>query len=275
MRPPASAQNAFLSELSADEFSSVGRYLAPLVLRAGAFLHRAGDQVQNVIFPHSGLIAVTMPGTAHAAVMAGLAGRDTLLGGIDAAAAGPANANAEVHIDGRAFVMPAAAYRDVLDANPSLRRRASRFNSISLAQAQQSALCHAMHSVEARFCRLLLEVRDRTASRNIPLLQSVVARMLGVRRTTVTLVAGALESAGLIRCHRGYLEIADAEQVQRHACPCYAHMRSHAAKLFGRPADAEPIGQEGRAAITAEPMGHVTQPAAGSRIRRSLDQTGP
>ena len=118
MRLFASAQNAFLSELSADEFAAVGPYLAPLDLSAGSLLHRAGDHVQDVIFPNSGLIAVTLPGTAHAGVMAGLAGRETLLGGIDAAASGPASADAEVSIGGQAFVMPAPAYRDVMDANP-------------------------------------------------------------------------------------------------------------------------------------------------------------
>jgi CRP-like cAMP-binding protein len=263
MRLSATAQNAFLSELSADEFAAVGPHLAPLDLSVGRVLHRAGDVVQHVIFPHSGLIAVTLPATAHAGVIAGLAGRETLLGGINAAASGPASADAEVSIGGQAYVMPAASYRDVMDAIPSLRRRAARFHSFTLAQAQQTALCHATHTVEARFCRLLLEVRERTASDSIPLLQSMVARMLGVRRTTVTLVAGVLESAGLIRCHRGYLEIADAESLQRRACTCYIHMRRHAARLFGSPVEVGPNGQDWQAAVAAERLSFVARAADG------------
>jgi CRP-like cAMP-binding protein len=128
--------------------------------------------------------------------------------------------------------MSAASFRNLLDQSPTIRRHAARFDSTMLAQAQQTALCNAVHPVEARICRWLLEVQDRTGSSKIPLTQGALAQMLGVRRTTVTLIAGRLEEAGVIHGHRGYLDIINRKELERHSCECYGQIRSHIAKLF-------------------------------------------
>src|SRR5260370_14261688 len=64
-----------------------------------------------------------------------------------------------------------------------------RYNEVLLAQARVTAACNALHQVEARFCRWLLQTRDRAESDSIPLTQEFLAEMLGVRRTSVTEVA--------------------------------------------------------------------------------------
>jgi DNA-binding transcriptional regulator YhcF (GntR family) len=65
----------------------------------------------------------------------------------------------------------------------------------------------------------------------VPLTQAALAQMLGVRRTTVTLVAGRLEAAGVIKCHRGYIQIVSQEQLERVSCECYAHVKAFLARL--------------------------------------------
>jgi Mn-dependent DtxR family transcriptional regulator len=69
------------------------------------------------------------------------------------------------------------------------------------------------------------------------LTQEFLARMLGVRRTSVTLVAGTLQRAGLIRHRRGTIEIVDSEAMENAACECYARVRSHYERLFSCAAD--------------------------------------
>ena len=71
------------------------------------------------------------------------------------------------------------------------------------------------HSVEARMCRWLLRIRDLTGSDDVMLTQQFLAQMLGVRRSSVTLVAGTLQSAGFIRYSRGNIRLLDVEQLQR------------------------------------------------------------
>jgi CRP-like cAMP-binding protein len=228
--------NAFLSELFPAEAAILRPHLLPLELRVGDPLHAQGDHVDDVIFPHSGLVAMTMPfrGDPGAAVV--LVGRDGIVGGLAAAAAAPATCDAEVRIGGHAVRIAAAAYRHILDQNLSISRRAARFDSAMMAQAQQTALCNAAHPVEERICRWLLEIQDRSGASVVPLTQITLAQMLGVRRTTVTLVAGRLEAAGVIKCHRGSVQIIDQAELARRSCECYCRVRSYLARLFAAPA---------------------------------------
>ena len=46
--------------------------------------------------------------------------------------------------------------------------------------------------------------------------------MLGATRPTVTVVAGTLQKAGLIRYHRGHVTIVDCERLEETSCECYA-----------------------------------------------------
>ena len=59
--------------------------------------------------------------------------------------------------------------------------------------------------------------------------------MLGVRRTTITLLAGKLETAGVLNCRRGYLQILSRADLERHSCPCYGHMKGYVTRLFATP----------------------------------------
>src|SRR5262249_47476232 len=81
--------------------------------------------------------------------------------------------------------------------------RAVRYNDVLLAQVQQSVACNALHGLEARLCRWLLQTHDCIDGNVIPLTQEFLGQMLGVRRTTVTIAAQLLQSAGLIRYRRG------------------------------------------------------------------------
>jgi CRP-like cAMP-binding protein len=164
--------------------------------------------------------------------VAALIGRDGMVGALAALAGAPAASDAVVHIAGRASRVSAAAFRQVLDENPSLRRRVARHTHGLVAQSQQNALCHAVHPVEARICRWLLAIQTRCASDKVPLTQSTLAQMLGVRRTTVTLVAGRLEALGVIRCHRGYMQIVDQDELERRSCECHAMLNGYVSKLL-------------------------------------------
>jgi DNA-binding transcriptional regulator YhcF (GntR family) len=63
---------------------------------------------------------------------------------------------------------------------------------------------------------------DRIGNQTLPLTQELIAQMLGVRRTTVTLMAQSLEQKGAIKYIRGRISILDREKLENCACECYA-----------------------------------------------------
>jgi CRP-like cAMP-binding protein len=110
-----------------------------------------------------------------------------------------------------------------------------RYNDVLLAQIQQSVACNALHAMEARLCRWLLQTHDCIDGNAIPLTQEFLGQMLGVRRTTVTIAARLLQSAGLIRYRRGLIHILDRRAVEEIACECYAATRNNAENVFPSP----------------------------------------
>lgn len=223
--------NAFLSELTGEDFSLLRNHLSPHDLPAGATLHRYGEAIDEVFFPHSGLVTMTLPLHEGRGVGVALVGLEGLVGGFASAASAPASAESSVLIAGQASRIAASVFRHALDRSSSLRHWAAQFDNALIAQTQRTALCNAAHPVEARICRCLLEVQDRIGGDRISLTQDSLARLLGVRRTTVTLVAGRLEMAGTLKCRRGFMQVVDRAALERHSCACYAHAKDYAVLL--------------------------------------------
>jgi CRP-like cAMP-binding protein len=103
---------------------------------------------------------------------------------------------------------------------------------VSVAQVQQTAACNAPHSLEARLARWLLQTLDRTDDPKLPLTQDFMAQMLAVRRTTVTLIAGQLQEAGLISYRRGLVVVLDRPRLEEAACECYRTIRRRTDAVF-------------------------------------------
>ena len=99
-------------------------------------------------------------------------------------------------------------------------------------QFQHVAACNALHSVEARLARWLLHIHDRVDGDFLPLTQEALSQLLGVRRTTVTLVVRKLRASGAIRSdRRGLIEI-DRPRLEEATCECYEVMRRKIDQIF-------------------------------------------
>jgi CRP-like cAMP-binding protein len=247
-------QNAFLAGLRTDDVTLVRPHLSRKDLHAGDNLGFCGDPIEEVVFPHSGLVVMTAPLGDEAGAGIALIGCEGFVGGLPAAASALASCDSEVLISGQASRMSASAFRHVLNHSPTLRQWTAQFNNAMMAQAQRTAVCNAAHSVEARICRWLLDVCDRSGEDRIPFTQGTWGRLLAVRRTTVTLVAGRLEAAGLINCRRGYMNIVDRKAIEEHCCECYGQLKSHAARP--NPVQEHRTAIDGGAAL-AQALPHV------------------
>src|SRR5262249_20728414 len=124
-------------------------------------------------------------------------------------------------VAGHALRMPASTFLQELRQGGALDRLLRRYIAYSLRYAYQTVLCNALHSVEQRMCRWLLMTHDRVQENVFHLKQEFLAEMLGVRRQTVTVIAGALQKRAMISYRRGVMRILDRQGLQKTSCECY------------------------------------------------------
>jgi CRP-like cAMP-binding protein len=100
-----------------------------------------------------------------------------------------------------------------------------RYTQAFVSQLSQQVACNGLHSIEERCARWLLLTHDRVGSNDFPMTQEFLAQMLGVRRPSVTVVAGILQQAGFIRYRRGMVQITDRRGLEEASCECYRVLR--------------------------------------------------
>jgi len=135
-------------------------------------------------------------------------------------------------LPGTAAWLSASQFHAAANECQAIRDLVVRYNDLLLAQVQQSVACNALHALEARLSRWLLQTHDCVDGDAIPLTQEFLGQMLGVRRTTVTIAARLLQSTGLIRYRRGLIHILDRTALEDISCECYAVVRHNLDKVF-------------------------------------------
>ena len=89
-----------------------------------------------------------------------------------------------MQLPGTAAWISASEFQAAAAQSQALRNLIVRYNDVLLAQVQQSVACNALHSLEARLCRRLLQTHDCIDGNDIPLTQELLGQMLGVRFST-------------------------------------------------------------------------------------------
>jgi CRP-like cAMP-binding protein len=126
-----------------------------------------------------------------------------------------------VQIPGSFTTIPAARFELATSRSAPIQQLIIRYTGKLMGEAHQTAACNAIHDGSARLCRWLLQSADRTGSDYLPLTQELLADMLGVRRTTITLLAQELQRSGIVRYSRGKISILDRAALEARACECY------------------------------------------------------
>ena len=129
--------------------------------------------------------------------------------------------------------MPATSFLRAVERDGPLDRLLRRFIAFSLRYAYQTVVCNAQHSVEERMCRWLLMTQDRVGKEEFVLTQEFLAEMLAVRRQTVTVFAGTLQTAGFITYRRGTMRIINREGLEAASCECYQISKSFYDRIMG------------------------------------------
>jgi CRP-like cAMP-binding protein len=224
------SSNRILASLDAQDFHAIQARLTKVELAPETILFDAGDIVQRVYFPHAGVISLVVPLESGEMIHAASVGRESMVGGF--ALAGDVSLNrAIVQIGGMASTLDVQRLRELADKSIGFRTLMQRHEQMLFVQAQQSAACNAAHTAKQRMCGWLLRYRDLTGEEDVHLTQAFLGQLLGVQRTTVTLMVGMLEADGLVRHTRGRIRILDPAGLVRCTCECYAVVKAHAGRL--------------------------------------------
>lgn len=200
-----------------------------------AVLVEAGAPLTHVYLPQSGVISMRNSLLEGQAVEVAMVGSDSVFGAAAGLADDVSLTDAVVLLPGTASMLDIARFRAIADRSLAFRTLLARHEQALSVQAQQSAACNASHSVEARLARWLLHARDRARGESLPLTQEALAQMIGVQRNAVSIVAHALQKAGILRYSRGLLEITDAEGLRETSCECYQIVKAQHVRLFSLP----------------------------------------
>jgi CRP-like cAMP-binding protein len=190
-----------------------------------------GSEVEQVYFPHNGMFSLLNVMRNGKAIETATVGREGVVGAMAGLGLYTSLALVNVQLPTTASKIPSAAFRRAVNLSQPVRDLCIRYNEVLLTQARITAACNALHQIDQRFCRWLLQSADRAAGDTITLTQELLADMLGVRRTSVTEVAGKIQDQGIITYSRGVIRILDRGALERMSCECYQTLVDHEATL--------------------------------------------
>ena len=240
-QPIQQSENKLLASLDSRDLETLSRELTPIALEKGALLYEPGDEIDLIYFPHNAVVSLLTLMRGGEAIESATIGREGAVGFSAGIYPRQSQSRVIVQLAGSASRMPAARLRQACQHSDRLRFMIDRHAEALYGHAIQSVACNALHSVEARFARWLLCCHDRIDSDRVSLTQEFLADMLGVQRTTVTVVARTLQAAGLIRYSRGVVDILDRDGLEAIACECYATVRRNYERLLSQPFQREAV----------------------------------
>ena len=247
-----------LAALPPADLDLLVRHFRLVELERDAVLVRSGDPIERIYFPLSGLIAFIMEMPNGQTVATAVVGNEAAVGVLSTLGPIRSPMTAVVRVAGLALQISPTRFHSALGRSSALNGAVQTLNRTLMAQFQHVAACNALHSVEARLARWLLQVRDRTDGDVLPLTQETLAEFLGVRRTTVTQVISKLRESGAIRSNaRSSIEI-DRPRLEAAACECYQLMRRRIDRIvlpeeMTPPGHARPVGNSpGQVSLFAE-----------------------
>jgi CRP-like cAMP-binding protein len=217
-------ENRILSALPRAERAQVLDASRSVTLDVRSVLFEPGRPVDAVYFPTDGVISLVTPLHDGAIVEVATIGNEGIVG-IPLVPLGGLAVRAITQVAGYGLRLDAAVFLEWTERSHAFRSLIERYTQALFGQIAQAAACNRLHSSEERLSRWLLMSRDRVGSNDFMITQEFLGQMLGARRSTVSVSAGILQRAGLIRYKRGHVTIVDREGLEAVSCECYAVIR--------------------------------------------------
>jgi CRP-like cAMP-binding protein len=226
----AHPSNHILNALPA-QFDEFRARLTPVPLPVGMSLYEAHEAPKFAHFLTSGIASVVTTMKDGGSVETGMWAREGVAECMHIGGSDRIPSRCLMQMGGSALRMPFADLEQEFENVSALRTGIQRSMQTQSVILGQLVACNRLHEVEERLARWLLMLQDRVENDVLLITQEFLAEMLGSRRTTVTLAAGALQRIGLIEYQRGRVHILDRERLESAACECYPVIRKLSGSL--------------------------------------------
>jgi len=219
-------KNRLLESLPSSEQAWVASFFLDRTFEKGSVLQEPGHAVEHVYFPKSGLVTLlgVLPGGAQ--IDTAMVGPEGAVGVAAGMGMRKPFGRAVVQIAGRFAQISAVRFAEWAGRSQAVRDMILRYNEDLLTQIQHSVVCTAVHDSQERVCRWLLQASDRVGGDALLLTQECLSGLLGLQRTTITLICHKLQTEGILRVRRGRIEILNIAALRAKACECYDVMHS-------------------------------------------------
>jgi len=224
-------RNRILSALPPADRMRLFSALQPASFALGDVVCEAGQPMECIYFPTTAVVSSLYTTEAGETAEMGLAGDDGVVGVSVFLGGETTPSRAVAVVAGEAFRMKARVLREEFASGRRLQSLLLRYTQALITQISQTAVCNRLHAAEQRLCRWLLMCHDRVDSDELQMTQELIANMLGGRRETVTVAAGRLQDAGLIRYARGHITIVDRQGLEDSVCECYSIVEAEYERL--------------------------------------------
>jgi CRP-like cAMP-binding protein len=221
----APSANKLLAALPDDDLQTLTPNLTTLPLAQGDVLFEMGQEIEHIYFPLSGMISLLTVLKTGDAIEIATVGREGVVGAMVGLGITESRVRATIQLPANVSRIGSRHFRAAAATSKPIAHMCVVYNEELLAQARITAACNITHRAEARFCRWLLQSRDRAESDTLLLTQEFISEMLGIRRTSVTEIATKMQGDGLISYSRGVIKILDLPKLRALACECYENLR--------------------------------------------------
>jgi CRP-like cAMP-binding protein len=226
------AVNQLLAALPDAEYQRLVPYLESVSLPLKQVLHKAGESIEYVYFPHRAIVSLIATPEKGSKVEVGLVGNEGVVGIPSVLGDNIATTTAMVQVADSGMRIEASLLKTEFGRGGVLQSLLLRYTQALYALTSQNAACNRLHHLEERLARWLLLVCDRVGSNELQLTHEFISEMLGVRRAGVTDAANSLQLAGLIRYTRGKITILNRQELEAASCSCYGIIKGEYARLL-------------------------------------------
>jgi CRP-like cAMP-binding protein len=216
--------NRILRALPAEDRNRLVTNMVRVALPIKTVLFEPGEPIRAVHFPLDGVVSLVTPLDDGAIVEVATVGNEGIVG-VPLVPGGSLAVRAISQVSGSALRMDAGAFLAEVARAGAFSELVHQYLQALFGQISQAAACNRLHTSEERLSRWLLMSHDRVGVDEFAITHEFLGQMLGSRRATVTLSAGLLQAAGLIRYHRGHISILDREGLEGVACECYGSIK--------------------------------------------------